>query len=71
MQVCILGAPMDLGADRRGVDSGAEHFTDLLHHTLSIPVPQTGRSGCYRINRGVTAGGGSYGTVTRCKVRVH
>ncbi len=22
MQICIIGAPMDLGADRRGVDIG-------------------------------------------------
>ncbi|HLZ59595.1 MAG TPA: arginase [Ktedonosporobacter sp.] len=55
MRVCIIGAPMDLGADRRGVDIGASAIryaglSDHLHrlgHTvhdignLSIPQPES------------------------------
>src|SRR5579859_6727893 len=55
MRVCIIGAPMDLGADRRGVDMGAsairyaglsEHLSRLGHTVhdignLSIPQPES------------------------------
>lgn len=52
MQVCILGAPMDLGADRRGVDIGAsairyaglqdalQKLGYLVHDTGNITVAQ-------------------------------
>jgi arginase len=52
MQVCFLGAPMDLGADRRGVDIGAsairyaglqdalQKLGYLVHDTGNITVAQ-------------------------------
>ena len=55
MHIRVIGAPMDLGADRRGVDMGASaiRYADLnealerLGHTvhdignLSIPQPES------------------------------